>query len=281
MKTEAVKGLGKDRLSESLSSQKPSGFILHVEVLETGFEDSASQFAERAGKVGRPVVRVEAARVRQDPDERARERLGLSAECGLRAIERRAERRDAHDSDRARPEPAHLAFEPPAACSKLLSLERRRRCRGARDEVGDPDAKRDERRVLPRREAPRREPGCVKRRPEPVSRPREVMAGCARIEAGIDATEQHVEIGRDHVADRLALRGEELRPRRPPVRQPTARCHEILNVKAEAVKSWIITIVDERSLQKPFFTSSVFTLNGLLTRGPGPRARPTRRINYS
>jgi len=62
---------------------------------------------------------------------------------------------------------------------------------------------------------PRRKAGGVQRGPEAVTGSREVVAGGGGVKAGIDATEEDLELRRDDVAQLLAARRRELRRARP------------------------------------------------------------------
>jgi hypothetical protein len=59
-------------------------------------------------------------------------------------------------------------------------------------------------------EKARREARGVQRRPEAVAGPREVEAGRRRVQAGIDAAEQDLQVRGDDVAQALAVRGAKL-----------------------------------------------------------------------
>src|SRR6185437_10169436 len=80
---------------------------------------------------------------------------------------------------------------------------------GAGDQVGDAQAVAGQQVLLGRGQTARGEAGQVQGGPEPVARPGEVPAGRGRVQAGVDAAEQHAQQGagrRQHVGDG-AVRG--------------------------------------------------------------------------
>jgi hypothetical protein len=81
------------------------------------------------------VVRVQAARVRQHPQQRALEGLRLAADDGPRAIERGPVRRYADDRHGRRPETANGLAESSPTGTQLQRSELGGRGRGAVDQV--------------------------------------------------------------------------------------------------------------------------------------------------
>jgi hypothetical protein len=69
------------------------------------------------------VVRIEAARVRQHPQARAGQALGLRSERRLRPIEGDAIRADADDRDDSRTVAPDFPLEPVAARAKFLGFK--------------------------------------------------------------------------------------------------------------------------------------------------------------
>lgn len=123
------------------------------------------------------MIRVETARVGEDPHDRTSESLRLSSEAGLRLIERHSERADSDDRDGARLIATHTALKASASSTQLRRIELIRRDRATRDEIRDSTAACEQRATFPGREQARGEPGRVQRRPESIARPREVAAG--------------------------------------------------------------------------------------------------------
>src|SRR5207244_4508608 len=94
--------------------------------------------------------------------------------------------------------------------------------------VGDAQAVPEELVLLIGPELARGEAGTVQRGPEPVAGAGEVVTGPGRVQAGVDAAEQHVQAGGDDVRDTAAGRGGEAGRRWPGGhsgrRGPAARC---------------------------------------------------------
>src|SRR6185503_19097175 len=104
---------------------------------------------------------------------------------------------------------------------ELFGLGRRPRA-----EVGDAQTARQERGILERRDETVREAGDEKRLPEPIAGASEVMAHRPRIQAWIDADEEDVEAGRDHVAQAAADGPSEVLGRGP-VERGQSRVHRL------------------------------------------------------
>jgi len=168
------------------------------------------QRAEGAHERGELVMRVEAAGVGQHPELGVAEALALPAGDGLRPREGQAVGLDAHDGDAHRRVAAHLALE--AATARHVLGPRQLGGVGgrARDEVRDPAADIEQPPLVPRREHVIGEARAVQRAPEAVARPREVVARRARVQAGVDAAEEHLQPRRDEVGDGASVRGGEL-----------------------------------------------------------------------
>src|SRR4249920_4143492 len=97
---------------------------------------------------------------------------------------------DAEERDRPRAVAPDLGGQALAPGDEFPRFELIRGCGGAVDQVDDAVARFQQLELLGWMQLPRREPGAVQRRPEPVARAREVMAGGARIQSRIDAAEQ-------------------------------------------------------------------------------------------
>ena len=111
-----------------------------------------AQLAEQAREVGALVGGGPAARVRQHPDARAAERLGLAADARGAVPERRAVRADAQEGDAARAQPAQLRGEPARARRDLVRRELVGGGRRARHQVREAAAVGEQRAVLGGRE---------------------------------------------------------------------------------------------------------------------------------
>jgi hypothetical protein len=77
-------------------------------------------------------------------------------------------------------------------------------------DVGHPETVVEQRHVLLGPHQPRREARPVDGRPEPVARPGEVVPARGRRQRRVDAAEEDVEAGGDHVAQRLPRHGPRL-----------------------------------------------------------------------
>src|SRR6185436_9122061 len=82
--------------------------------------------------------------------------------------------------------------------------------------VRDAEAEREERGVFEGAEAAGREAGSGEGGPEQVAGTGEVMADGGAVATGVDAAEEDVEVGTDHVRHTLSGGGFELRLRRAP-----------------------------------------------------------------
>ena len=146
---------------------------------------------------------------------RAGERAGLQAEGRPAQPEGVAIGADAEKGDALRPIAPDLGDEAAPAGDEFGRRELVGARRGAIDEVGDAVAIAQEQPLFGGVELARREAGGVQRRPEAVSRAREVMSGGAGVEARIDAAEKYLQAGRDDVAQPAIARPRELRGARP------------------------------------------------------------------
>lgn len=188
-------------------------------VSATGFCASSEHWplAERrrelgvfADQIAQLVVRVQAARVRQDECTSAREALGLGPDRRIALAGRDAVGADAEERDDARSEAVDLLRERRGALEVLLSRELG--CRGGceRYDVGDADAGAEQLPLLGRVEQARAEPSAVQRLPEAVTRACEMVPDGRRVQARVDADEEDVELAPDEIRDALAARGREL-----------------------------------------------------------------------
>ena len=173
------------------------------------------EFAKRTREIGRAMVCVEAARVRENPHQGMAQSFRLRAQVCQRSIEGHTIGGDSDDGDHSRAIASHLCFQFLSPASQLVGGQFRRRHGGSIDEVGDPAADFEQFLLLPWFEEPWRESGGVERRPEAIARPCEVMAGSPGVQAGVDAAEEHIEIRRDDITDRPPGGRLELRPGGP------------------------------------------------------------------
>src|SRR6266513_2326022 len=158
------------------------------------------------------MIRIEAARLRQEPQSRRAEALLLRPDQRRGPPERRTIGPNSHHGDPLRPVALHLPREPPRPGAELLPLELGRGRRGPRHEIRDPVARVQQLALVPRREQARGEPRAMQHGPEAIAGPSEVMARRAGVETRIDAAEEHAQPGRDYIGHRLARRCEHLGP---------------------------------------------------------------------
>jgi hypothetical protein len=150
----------------------------------------------------RLIVRVQTARVREDPDLRGTDRFVLQTQLRFRAIECGAVGADADDGEVPRCVAFHFAREDLPAFDQLFAGQLGGGGGGAGDDVGDADAEVEELALLGGREEARREAGAMERGPEAVPGSSEMLLDGSGVEAGIDAAEEDVEVRRDDVGQR-------------------------------------------------------------------------------
>ena len=191
-----------------------------------------ARLAVQAGEVRGLVVRVEPARVRQDPDRAAADLLGLQPHPGPRRSNADAIGAEADDRP---PAWARSRGRPESSVGRTRAQLLRDSSSAARVGRGDvfvtPDAVPRQVDVILGREPPRREPGAVRRRREAVARSREVVADLGRAQRRVDPDERRPQArAEDRPERRVACRQPRIsrpnRPRtraRPPRRRPRAR----------------------------------------------------------
>jgi hypothetical protein len=148
------------------------------------------------------MVGVQPARIRQEPDDGWSESIGLRPREGVRSTERCAIRAEPEDGDEGRLKTANLLRKRRRTGPKLVGRHVGRRRTRAGDEVRNPQPEARQLDVLRGVEAALGEVGAVKRPPEPVARPGEVMADGRRIQTRIDADEDDPEPPPEHVRNR-------------------------------------------------------------------------------
>ena len=152
-------------------------------------------------------MRVEATGVGQHPDAGGAQGALLRSDGGALVAEGDAVGGDARHGEPARSQQCDLLLQQPPAFAVLL----RRQLVGprgrTRDDVGDAGAVREQFFLLGGLEQPGRETGGVQDRPEPVSRPGEVMTGGRRQQPGIDPAEEHPQAARRDVRDEAVASG--------------------------------------------------------------------------
>jgi hypothetical protein len=151
-------------------------------------------------------VRVEAARVRENPGEGVGREWVLPADRRIRLVEAATIGPDAENGDGARPEANGLVHQRARAAGQLLGGELVGARRRARAKVRDSDAQCQQGGVFLRRVEAGGEAGGVKGLPEAVPGPAEMVADGGGVEAGIDTAEQDAQAGRDHVGEAAAAR---------------------------------------------------------------------------
>jgi hypothetical protein len=135
-------------------------------------------------------VGVQPARVREDPDRTASERVGLQAHDGPGSSERRPVGGQADDGDEPGSLGAHERVELGGPGEQLLARELVGRARGTRRDVRHADAEVEQVEVLVGSQTARGEAGGVQRRPEAVAGPGEVVADLGRAQRRVDPDEE-------------------------------------------------------------------------------------------
>jgi hypothetical protein len=188
-------------------------------------------------------VGVEAARVRQYPDAGVRDRGGLAPDAGVAYPERRPVRGDAEDGQPPGAVPPDLRRQDLTAGDDLGGGQLVGTGRPARHEVRDALSVPEQEVLLGGAQLAGHEPGPVQRRPEAVAGAGEVVAGGRRVQARVDAAEQHVQAGSDDVGDGPAVRGRQLGGGR--------RCGHAVQPTFNTLRHGLLTISAAPSLQPP------------------------------
>lgn len=149
-------------------------------------------------------MRVQTAGAGQHPQRGRIERFFLLPRSRLRSRERQAVGADAQQRYKPRPVVARLRSQVARALHEFIVRELVSARRSALNQIGESIAEFLKLAAFARREQAICEPHFVKRRPEAIAGAREVIARRARVKAGIDAAEQHLEIRRDDIRDGLA-----------------------------------------------------------------------------
>src|SRR3954462_10764024 len=162
------------------------------------------QRAEEIDPSTAPGTRSQAAGMGQQPKPRACEALRLLAERGAAHAEGVAIGADAEKRDDLRLQSPHLGGEAPAPDDEFLGRDFIGGGGSPVHKVGDAVASAEQLALIRRMQEPCGEARGMQRGPEAVAGPGEVMAGGGGVQTGIDADEQHPQIGADDVADAFA-----------------------------------------------------------------------------
>jgi hypothetical protein len=150
-----------------------------------------TQAVELGRQLRQLPVRVEPARVGQQPHPRRAEGGLLRPDRGARRVERHAVRGDPDDREPPRTQPLHQRPQAVAAGAQLRVAQLVGPCRRSVHHVRDAQPEGGQLTLLRGQQAARGEPAQVQRGPEPVAGPAEMVPGQRRDEAGVDAAEQH------------------------------------------------------------------------------------------
>ena len=123
---------------------------------------------------------------------------------GTRPVERHPERPDPEHRHTVRPVSVHLSREATATAAKLGDRELVGGGRGPCHQIGDAQLRVEQSPLLPGSHQLIGEARVVERAPETIARPGEMMARGSRVEARIDAAEEHVQPRRDQIGDAAA-----------------------------------------------------------------------------
>jgi hypothetical protein len=162
------------------------------------------------------MVGIQSTGVGEKPDMRPTNDFRLKTAASLRDPEGDAERAKANNRQHPWSIAVDLLPQQARSENQLLCCHQIGPRGRPAHQVRDPKAQLEKLLVIKRAEQSRREPCCVKGRPEPVAGTGEVMASSGRVSTGVDSAEQDPQIWRDHIANPLAVRGRELLSRRMP-----------------------------------------------------------------
>jgi len=169
-----------------------------------------AEFSEEFRQPSGLVVGVEAAGVGENPSVAAAEGPALESDAGVFNAGDDAVGTDADEGDDGRAQAFHFGFEATAAGAKLVVGQFIGTGRGAIDDVGDPELEVEQEIAFKGGEEARREAAAVEGGPEAVAGAAEVAADGGRVEAGVDAGEEHDEVFGGQIRDALVARSEEL-----------------------------------------------------------------------
>ncbi len=166
-------------------------------------------FEQLRQRLGRKMC-VEPAWVGQYPHDGAADRLFLATQLRFGSGKTVSVGTDAQECDH----PWSVLFHLPLECRRSFYTLVSRQLSGgvgrATDEVGNSIPVLQQLTFLSGQQQPLGKPTCEKRRPEPIAWPSKMMARCTGIQTRIDAAEQHLQVWRNEVRNRLVDRGLQL-----------------------------------------------------------------------
>ena len=173
-----------------------------------------AELPECSGQIRELMVGVQTARVGQHPECGWAKRFPLATCHCSGPTERRSIGADPEHGDCPWPIPTRFSLESSPPRPQFLLSKLYRACRRSGDQVRDSEPVLQQASLFPGADEPIGEARCLKCGPEPIARSGEVMSGGGRVEPGIDAAEEHIELRRDQVGHRAADRGRDLSLRR-------------------------------------------------------------------
>jgi hypothetical protein len=148
-------------------------------------------------------MRLEAARVGQEPKKRTSEEFGLATDYRFRSKKSRAVGLQTEHCDAAGLQHPYLCFELRRAFAQLGGTEFAGGGRHPVRQVRDAYAESEQNVLLGGQEDRLGESTGTEQLPEPIPRPGEMQAEVARERPGIDPTEEHAQIRTDQISDSL------------------------------------------------------------------------------
>jgi len=151
-------------------------------------------------------MRVEPARVWQDPNDRLPDPFLLFSNHCFRLIPRRSISAQTQYRQKSGPVSANFLHQSLAARAQLLARQLVSSRRGASDHIRYSVAVLQQLQFIKRRNESIGETRCEQGRPKSITRSGEVMANRSGVKAGIDAAEEHAQIGPNHIGHGFAGR---------------------------------------------------------------------------
>lgn len=159
-----------------------------------------SKLAKQSGEVTELMMGIEPACIREKPDMRRPDHLGLYSDHGVGSLKSESIGTEPNDRKVGGTEALDLSTEERGSLQKLCLRELIGGRYGSCCDVGDTQSELSELAILSRLKEARREARGIQCRPEPIPGSREVMTDSSAVEPGIDSAEQDLEVGSDDVA---------------------------------------------------------------------------------
>lgn len=192
--------------------------LAHLAAASTTLTGKLLKLPIQRNQIRKLEVRIQPARIRQNPKMRAAYFLYLKPQPGLWHVESRPV--GGYTEHRKHPGLAgkHFFPKPPSSFKQIVPGQLSRRGAGSLKDVGNAITIIEQLRFFPWMQQARRETSAMKGRPEAVTGAGEVMAYYDGVEARVDAAKEHFQIRREQVRCAAAGGGLQLFSARPGVR---------------------------------------------------------------